>query len=466
MAAISGTVSGTDELGVDGGLGGVTVSATDGETTRTATTVTTGVVGSYALPDLPAPGEYTLTVTGTGFSTQTRTVTIPENVGGVTADVSLNRSNGGVTGLVRDGTSRGKGLPAVGLTLTGKDTSYKTMSLTNPLGRYSFTGVVPGTYVLTAQLFGRKPLSVPVTVTAAENATANLVLVSDQGASTPRTSFVVGTVTDARSGAGLKCDRSAAPTPDPDCVVTVTGTIPGVAKPVSSTGTATAYTWPDPGRLEGGLPAGLYDLTLTAPGFETVSIRVSVPENDPQVAAPQVAMQPLGVITGTVTPKVGTPRTGSPTCAVAVDGIGTISGGCVLSKNHTQCTVKATTDVRCSVVASSGKYTILGLTHGSYQVTMIPTDPEYLTTDPRTVQLDFGADVVVDAALDRYGRMTLTVLAPDLQTGALRPAEDADVVVTPNGDPTPPQHPPPGRTPGRRPPTALSRLSACSATTP
>lgn len=429
VAAISGTVSGTDELGVDGGLGGVTVSATDGATTRTATTVTTGVVGSYALPDLPAPGEYTLTVTGTGFSTQTRTVTIPRDVGGVTADVSLSRSNGGVTGIVRDGTSRGQGLPAVGLTLTGKDTAYKTMSLTDPLGRYSFTGVVPGTYVLTAQLFGRKPLSVPVTVVAAAGATANLVLLSDQGASTPRTSFVVGTVTDARSGAGLKCDRSAAPTPDPNCVVTVTGTIPGVSKPVSSTGTANAYTWPDPERLQGGLPAGLYDLTLTAPGFETVTVRVSVPENNPQVPAQQVAMQPLGVIAGTVTPKIGSPRPGSPTCAVAVVGIGTTTSGCVLSKNNTQCTVQATAAARCVVVASSGKYTILGLTHGSYQVSFIPTDPEYLSTDPRTVQVDFGADVVVDAALDRYGRMTLTVLAPDLQTGALRPAKDADVVI-------------------------------------
>ena len=274
-------------------------------------------------------------------------------------------------------------------------------------------------------------------------------------------------MTDARSGAGLICDRSASPTPDPDCVVTVTGTIPGVSKPVSSTGTATAYTWPDPGRLEGGLPAGLYDLTLTAPGFETVTIRVSVPENDPQVAAQQVAMQPLGVITGTVTPKVGTPRSGSPTCAVAVVGIGTTTGGCALSKKNTACTVKATAAVRCAVVASSGKYTILGLTHGSYQVSMIPTDPEYLPTDPRTVQLDFGADVVVDAALDRYARMTLTVLAPDLQTGALRPAEGADVVVTRQRDPPPASnHPPPDRTPGRPLPTALSRPSACSATTP
>ncbi len=427
VAAISGTVSGIDELGTAGGLGGITVSATDGETTRTATTVTTGVVGSYALPDLPAPGEYTLTVNGTGFSTQTRTVTIPENVGGVTADVSLSRSNGGVTGIVRDGSSKGKGLPAVGLTLTGKDTSYKTMSLTDPLGQYSFTGVVPGTYVLTAELFGRRPLSVPVTVTAAASATANLVLVSDQGASTPRTSFITGTVTDANSGAALDCERVPFGTA-PDCKVTATGDIPGGPKNLSAPGTPTDYTWPQASPRITGIPAGLYDLTLTAPGYETVRIRVPVPENDAHVPAPQVAMQPLGRITGTVTPKVGTPN--APTCAVAVAGTGKISGGCVLSKDKTECTVKASTATLCAVVAASGKYEIRGLTHGSYQVSMIPTDPDYLATDPRTVQLDFAADVVVDAALDRYGTMTLTVLAPTLETGALSPAADAVVTVT------------------------------------
>ena len=166
-------MTGTDELGVSGGLGGITVSASDGETTRTATTVTTGVVGSYALPDLPSPGEYTLTVTGTGFSTQTSVVTIPEDVGQVVADVSLTRVNGSVSGTVRSG---GSGLDGVGLTLTGKDATYKTMSLSDPLGGFGFTGVVPGAYVLTGEMFGRSPAAVTVEVTAGATVQADLVM--------------------------------------------------------------------------------------------------------------------------------------------------------------------------------------------------------------------------------------------------------------------------------------------------
>ncbi len=77
VAAILGTVSGTDELGVTRRPGRRHRVGHRRHPTRTATTVTTGVVGSYALPDLPSPGSYTLTVTGTGFQVATRQVEIP-----------------------------------------------------------------------------------------------------------------------------------------------------------------------------------------------------------------------------------------------------------------------------------------------------------------------------------------------------------------------------------------------------
>ena len=53
----------------------VTGQSGDVTTTRTATTVTSGPVGRFTLPDLPTPGEYTLTVSGAGYQDQVRQVT-------------------------------------------------------------------------------------------------------------------------------------------------------------------------------------------------------------------------------------------------------------------------------------------------------------------------------------------------------------------------------------------------------
>ncbi len=66
VASLAGTVTGPDALGGITGLGGLTVTATDGTTTRTASTVTSGQVGSFVLADLPVPSTYTVTVTGRG----------------------------------------------------------------------------------------------------------------------------------------------------------------------------------------------------------------------------------------------------------------------------------------------------------------------------------------------------------------------------------------------------------------
>ena len=442
VAAITGTVTGTDELGVSGGLGGITVSASDGETTRTATTVTTGVVGSYALPDLPSPGEYTLTVTGTGFSTQTSVVTIPEDVGQVVADVSLTRVNGSVSGTVRSG---GSGLDGVGLTLTGKDATYKTMSLSDPLGGFGFTGVVPGAYVLTGEMFGRSPAAVTVEVTAGATVQADLVMPTDSGAALPYTAQVVGAVVDDRSGGPLVCDRKLV-TDTAKCVVTVSGVVPipppdsGKTEPMTAVGSDVGYTWPD----EPVLPPGLYDLVLTAPGFEEATIRVGVAQGV-RTTAPEVRLQPLGLITGTVSARVGRPI--SPTCAVALTATGDAPTTCKITGADTKNPTCETADpaVLCTVVGSDGKYQLIGLTQGAYRITMIPTDPEYLPTTPVTVRLDFGDDAVVNGVLDRLGRLEVSVLTPDLNTAALRPAPGATVRLTPE-EGAPDARPPTGTT--------------------
>ena len=131
----------------------VTGQSGDVTTTSTATTVTSGPVGRFTLPDLPTPGDYTLTVSGAGYQDQVRQISLAAGAGSVDLDISLTRSDGVVTGTVSgDPAAAGEpaegGLVGAGLQLTGPAGAVKTMTTSDPPGSFRFTGVAPGVYVL------------------------------------------------------------------------------------------------------------------------------------------------------------------------------------------------------------------------------------------------------------------------------------------------------------------------------
>ena len=70
VGTLTGMVRGTDGTP----LGNIEISVTDGETTRTATSLTEGVVGSFSLPQLPVPATYTVSASGDGWVTATQQV--------------------------------------------------------------------------------------------------------------------------------------------------------------------------------------------------------------------------------------------------------------------------------------------------------------------------------------------------------------------------------------------------------
>ena len=229
VAAIDGLVTGVDGLGHLGPVGGVTVSASGTSrgvaATRTATTVTSGPVGTFVLPDLPTPGTYTVTVSGPGYASQTREVTLAEGSSSATVNVSLTRADGTVSGTVV-GDGKEGGLIGAGLTLTGSQVSYKTMTASAPAGAFRFTGVPPGTYVLQASQYGRVPSSATVVVTAAGSATVNLHLVGAPNTELPDTSHIRGRAVDSRTQGPLTCDRAATTVAPANCVVTATTQVP------------------------------------------------------------------------------------------------------------------------------------------------------------------------------------------------------------------------------------------------
>ena len=218
VASITGQASGEDQFGNVGGLGGLTVTAVFGDVTRTATTITSGAIGRFALPDLPTPGDYTLTVSGPGYQSQTQQVALAAGAGNAEVPISMTRADGVVAGTVLD--EIGAGLAGAGLTLTGADDTFKTMSASSPAGAYRFTGVLPGLYVLSASMYGRQTAFATVQITAAETVTSNLVLPLSTSGEVPADSRIRGRAVDNRSAGPLTCDR--VPVPVPDCRATVT----------------------------------------------------------------------------------------------------------------------------------------------------------------------------------------------------------------------------------------------------
>jgi len=451
QASIVGTVS-----GADGGLGGITVTAISGKVTRTATTVTSqSLRGSYILPNMPTPGEYTLTISGDGYLTQTRTVTLTEGVGSATVDATLSRADSEVSGTVTGLDAKGKpegGLVGVGLTLTSSTTTLKTMTTSgDSAGSYQFTGVPPGTYVLTASQYGRTPASATVELNASYSKTVNLSLKSNVGNELPATSHIRGQVVDSRTGGPLTCDRTAVHIADKDCVATVTVTTPkDPTDPskgnVTYTATSTAalsyvYTVPsldDPHHV--GLPPGLYTVTVSAPGYETTTTHVQVAQGQ-MAPAPQVSLPALGIISGTITTRVGTPS--APSCVVAVPQSSTVPSllptSCTPNKTGTRCTISGVGSVQCGVTSTgaagqgaAGTYQIRGLVHGRYQVFVVAQDPEYryVVNSPPIVEIALGGDGQFDAVLDRLGRVQLTVYNANRQSGALSAAAGAALSVT------------------------------------
>ena len=220
VAAITGQVSGLDQLGRLGGLGGISVAVTgrsgDVTTTRTATTVTSGPVGRFTLPDLPTPGDYTLTVSGPGYQEQVRDVSLAAGAGAVDLNISLTRADGVISGTVlgdpaTDGKPDEGGLIGAGLTLTGPTVSFKTMSTSDPAGSFRFTGVPPGTYVLAASMFGRVSTTVTIELAAAGEVTSDLRLLSNADTELPATARISGRAVDVRTSGPLTCDRVPAP---------------------------------------------------------------------------------------------------------------------------------------------------------------------------------------------------------------------------------------------------------------
>ncbi len=204
VGSLLGRVIGPNSLGEVGGLGGVQITATDGTNTRTASSVTpptnsrSNIAGDFTLPDLP-PGKYTLTAAETGYLPQTQSVTIKAGVSSVhVPTIALQSATASVTGRVVNNTLAG--VNGAGLVLSSSTNTYK--SITGSDGEFRIDGVTPGTYTLSAALFGFGTVYANVVAVAGQTVVVPTTSMTLQAQSFVSNNSITGFIASAVSPSG------------------------------------------------------------------------------------------------------------------------------------------------------------------------------------------------------------------------------------------------------------------------
>jgi hypothetical protein len=199
--------------------------------------------GAYAFTGVPA-GTYSLTASHSGYANATSSVTVSAGVAATLnfqLTPTVSTGPGTITGRVTNISTGGA--------VSGATVSYSGGSTTTDTnGAYTFSGVAPGTYNVTASHTGFFNVTNPVTVSSGTTATLNFALATG--------GKVAGTVTNS-SGAALA-----------NASVKISGG--SIATTVTTTTISTgAYNsnW---------VPVGAYTVTVSAAGFSTQSKSVNV----------------------------------------------------------------------------------------------------------------------------------------------------------------------------------------------
>ncbi len=404
VGSLVGTVSGVDTQGLHRGVGGATVTATNGTVTRTATTVTRGPVGRYTLTDLPVPGTYTVTVSADGYQPQTTKVHFRAGQPQARVDAQLTLSSAVVDGTIT--TSAGDGLVGVGLVLRNDKNTYKTTTASQPRGAFRFNGVAPGTYVLSSEKFGYHTDYVTVQASAGGTTSIDRTLRAVKGTVLAATARIRGSVQDARTGGPITCPQG-----ESHCItVSVQPTGGTQNERTVRTRIAAGEEYTLPGTKAKGLLPGSYQVTASAPTYEPVTIEVPVALGA-LVTAPVIQLNPDPVIQGQLRYVVGRPH--GVTCVWAIRVTADDQPpACSEPKCASLAEATGPDEPVCALVAGDDTYRMRLPGHGTYTVYIEPSDPEYVAPPPVTLQLGLGEVKQQDALLHRLGRIDVQVLEP------------------------------------------------------
>lgn len=427
------------------GVGGASITATDGNVTRTVTTETSGAVGAYVLPNLPV-GAYTVKVQADGFSTQTLAAKIDGKASSLTKNVQLTSSTATISGtiLAAGATGTAAAIGSAGLILTGDSGTYKTTSLTQT-GGFTLTGVAPGDYVLTVEAFGYITNFVKVSAHAGDDQTLpDINLTKDPTGGVPSTSTITGHVVDAHTGAAPLCPTGFTTS---QCHVTIEISPPEGDDPLDDVSVAPDQPYTIPSKTEShpayanGLPPGLYRLTFHFPGYESSTLAVAVAEATAVNAVP-IALVPNGSIIGHLT-SAATDLNG---CVIAVPADPTstkpvpLPAGTNCNTQPSAAAATATIPPTCvqdpgvcigRIDAISRDYEIKFVPQGTYWVYVRPEtlaangtslsgvlDPRFVTIPPIELTVEAGQDRRYDTAVDQLAAIDVLIQKPSANGSA------------------------------------------------
>jgi len=363
------------------GLAGVTISTG-------SQSATTGADGAYTLTGLAA-GTYTLTASKTDYTLSApRTATVGPDQTGV--DFTATPKTFGISGAVR---VNGVGLAGAAVSAAGQTAT------TAADGSYSFTGIVPGTYPVTAT-------AADYTVSSAQNVTVGPSKTGVDFTATPKTFGISGAV--RVNGVGL-----------PGATVVAAG--------------QTATTTADGSYSFTGIVPGTYSVTATAAEYivsSAQSVTVGPSKTGVDFTAARKTYSVRGTVTAAGSALAGvTVTAGAGTATTAADGTYTVSGlfagtylvqaalpeyafsaaqsvsvgpersgvdftatrntytvsGTVTAEGNPVSGVTVTAGNRTASTGADGVYTLTGLISGTYDVRA--TADEYTVDGPLSVTL-------------------------------------------------------------------------------
>lgn len=403
VAAIAGTVTSPE-----GPVGGLTVEVSDGELTRTATTLTEGAVGSFLVPALPIPGVYTVTVHGEGWQTLTQEVDLRADVG---LSLQIRRSSAQLVGTIIDAET-GEGIGGVGITLVSDGQTFKSSSAgAEDDGGFELRGIPPGSYVVTFERYGYATEQVAVTLAAGDRVPIAVEMTPVPPESLPDESTITGQVT-ATTGPVIAGARVVV-------TMTVATTQPDGATEIGSV-TRETTTDGEGNYTLSGLPPGIHRVTASATGHASLtrSVRVGVGAS----VTLDLALVPNSTLTGRVLSNVGDVPLAGATVGVRRVGEGDDDW--------------VTAVTTAAAEGQEPRFTFSGATSletGTYELAVLSAD-DHLPSEITVIQVSAPDTVEQDLRVDRLGHLRVQVREPGGETGSRPLSSAALTVLGPDGD--------------------------------
>ena len=143
---------------------GSRITATNGDESRTTSSLTEGDIGSYNIPQLTIGATFTLLVTAPGYLDESRRTPVNGAQSGI--DFGLTKTTLTLTGTVTSGTT-GVGVANAGLTLTTGDLTFRASTAGGAnRGTFAIDDLPPGNYTVTVDHYQHISSTQLITLTA------------------------------------------------------------------------------------------------------------------------------------------------------------------------------------------------------------------------------------------------------------------------------------------------------------